>query len=73
MNKECYEIRIKSHLGPRTANAFAEFAIRYDPNGETILTGQVVDQAALHGILMKIRDLNLVLVAVRSIPTEVNT
>ena len=73
MNKECYEIRIKSHLGPTTASTFTGFAIRYETSGETVLTGQVVDQAALHGIFMKIRDLNLVLVEVKSIPCESNS
>jgi len=73
MNKECYEIRVKSHLGPRTASAFAEFTVRHEANGETILTGPVVDQAALHGILIKIRNLNLALVEIKRIPCESNS
>ena len=67
---ECYLIRVKSHLGPGTARAFEGFTVRHEANGESVLTGPVVDQAALHGILMKIRDLGLVLVEIKQIPSE---
>lgn len=72
MDMECYVIRIKSHLGPGTACAFEGFTIRHEANGESVLTGPVVDQAALHGILMKIRDLGLVLVELKNTPCESN-
>ncbi len=67
---EHYLIRVKSHLGPGTATAFEGFTIRHEANGESVLIGRVVDQAALHGILMRIRDLGLVLIEVRSITCE---
>ena len=70
---ENYLIRVKSHLGPGTATAFEGFTIRHEANGESVLIGHVVDQAALHGILMKIRDLGLVLIEVRSITCESNS
>ena len=64
---ERYEIRVKSHLGPGCATAFAGFTLCHQPNGETLLSGDVVDQAALHGVIMTIRDLGLVLVEVKRI------
>ena len=73
MDKGCYKIRVKSHLGPGTAGVFEGFTIRHESNGESVLTGPVVDQAALHGILMKIRDLGLVLVEVERIACEHNS
>lgn len=73
MDMECYEIRVKSHLGPSSAGVFEGFTVRHEANGETILTGTVVDQAALHGVLMKIRDLGLALVAVKRIKQESNS
>lgn len=67
MDEEYYLIRVKSHLGPGVASTFEGFTIRHEANGETILTGPVADQAALHGIFMKIRDLGLTLVEVKSL------
>lgn len=69
---EYYEFRVKSHLGPSSAGAFEGFAIRHEASGESIITGPVVDQAALHGILMRIRDLNLALVEVKRVPYKSN-
>lgn len=69
----CYEIRVKSHLGPSASGSFEGFAIRHEVSGETVLTGHVVDQAALHGILMKIRDLGLALVEVKRIQQASNS
>ncbi len=62
-----YEIRVKSHLGVCWSSWFEEMDIRHEENGETVLSGTIRDQAALHGVLMKIRDLGLPLVAVNRI------
>jgi hypothetical protein len=59
-----YEIRIKGHLDDRWAGWFEGLTITRDANGETLLSGPVVDQAALHGLLRKVRYLGLPLVAV---------
>jgi hypothetical protein len=71
-----YQIRIKGHLGRHWADGFEEMSITLEDNGTTLLTGPVVDQAALHGILRKIRDLGVTLLSVHSVdgssqdPTE---
>ena len=59
-----YEIRIKGHLDDRWADWFEGLTITREDNGETLLRGPVVDQAALHGLLRKVRDLGLPLVSV---------
>lgn len=59
-----YEIRIKGHLDNRWADWFEGLTITREANGETRLTGPVADQAALHGLLRKVRDLSMLLVSV---------
>jgi hypothetical protein len=59
-----YRIRIKGHLGRQWADWFDGMTIMLDNNGETLLTGLVADQAALHGLLRKVRDLGLPLLSV---------
>jgi hypothetical protein len=61
---ELYEIRLKGHLDARWANRFEGLTITLEENGDTLLTGPVIDQAALHGLLKKVRDLGLPLVSV---------
>jgi hypothetical protein len=58
-----YQIRIKGHLGRQWTNWFSGLTITLD-NGDTLLTGPVVDQAALHGVLKKVRDLGMPLLSV---------
>ncbi|MBN1260146.1 MAG: hypothetical protein JXB35_05645 [Anaerolineae bacterium] len=65
-----YEIRIQGHLSQGWAAWFEGFTLDYDGNGDTVLTGTIVDQAALHGALMRIRDLGIPLLSVNRIPTE---
>ncbi|MBE0684540.1 MAG: hypothetical protein IH585_00925 [Anaerolineaceae bacterium] len=60
-----YEIRVKGHLGKNASVWFEDFQIEYSNNGETILRGPIIDQAALFGILICIRDLGLTLTLVR--------
>jgi hypothetical protein len=59
-----YEIRIKGHLDDKWAAWFGGLTLTREDNGETLLTGPVVDQAALHGLLRKVRDLAMPLLSV---------
>jgi hypothetical protein len=59
-----YEIRVKGHLEDRWSEWFDGLKITNLENGEALLSGEIVDQAALHGVLAKVRDLGLPLVAV---------
>jgi hypothetical protein len=65
-----YEIRIKGHLDSRWADWFEGLNVTLEDNGETLLTGPVVDQSALHGLLRKVRDLGMPLVSVIPIEPE---
>lgn len=62
-----YEIRLKGHLENRWVDWFEALTITLEDNGETRLTGPVVDQAALHGLLRKVRDLGMLLISVKRI------
>jgi hypothetical protein len=59
-----YEIRIKGHLDDRWAAWFGVLTITREDNGDTLLTCPVVDQAALHGVLRKVRDVGMPLISV---------
>ena len=63
-----YEIRIEGHLGPQWADWFERLTITQGANGDTLLTGPLADQAALHGLLRKVRDLGLPLLSVMRLP-----
>jgi hypothetical protein len=68
-----YEIRIKGHLDDRWAGWFEGMTITLADNGDTLLTGTVVDQAALHGLLKKVRDLGMELLSINQIePGQTN-
>lgn len=59
-----YAIRVRGHLDDRWAAWFEGFRLSREDNGDTVLTGPVVDQAALHGLLRRVRDLGMPLVSV---------
>jgi hypothetical protein len=61
---QCYEIRLKGHLDDRWAEWFEGMTITLEEDGDTLLTGPVIDQAALHGLLKKVRDLGMPLISV---------
>lgn len=65
-----YQIRLKGHLSPQWATYFDGFTLTNSEHGEALLAGVITDQAALHGILAKIRDLGLPLLSVNRIDNE---
>jgi hypothetical protein len=67
---QIYQIRVRGHLSDAWAEWFNGLTIENLPNGESLLSGPVADKAALHGLLTKVRDLNLTLVAVALIEPE---
>jgi hypothetical protein len=69
-----YQIRLKGHLGVQWSDWFEGLSITLEEHGVTLLTGPVVDQAALHGLLKQVRDVGLPLVSVNSVePVEPDT
>ena len=66
-----YQIRLKEQLDQRWSAWFGGLTVTTGENGETLLTGEVVDQAALHGLISKVRDLQLTLISVH--PLEEST
>jgi hypothetical protein len=65
-----YQIRIKGHLDRRWTDWFEGLTIDLEDNGDTLITGAVVDQAALHGLLKKVRDLGMPLVSVNRVEPD---
>jgi hypothetical protein len=65
-----YQIRVKGHLGHHWSDWFGGLTITLEDNGDTLLTGPVVDQAALHGVLKRVRDAGLPLLAVNRVKPD---
>ena len=68
-----YQIRVKGQLGPQWQAWFDGLTITAQPNGETVITGHMADQAALYGILKKVRNLGLPLISVNPIDPQIMT
>jgi hypothetical protein len=72
--QKIFQIRIQGHLGQQWAGWFDGLTVALEEDGNTLLSGPVIDQSALHGILKKIRDLGMPLLAVSQIePQHVET
>jgi hypothetical protein len=65
-----YEIRIRGHLDARWATWFDGLSLSNEPDGTTLVSGPVADQAALHGLLQKVRDTGLPLVSVTQVDAD---
>ncbi len=68
-----YQIRVEGHLGQQWMDWFDDLTITLQEDGVTLLTGTVVDQAALHGLLKKVRDLGMLLISVNQVPPMEST
>lgn len=66
----CYQIRVRGALEQHWSDWFDGMAIAYDASGDTLLIGPLADQAALYGVLHRIRDLGLMLLAVARLPEQ---
>jgi hypothetical protein len=66
-----YQIRINGHLGLEWTDWFGAMTITLENNGDTLLTGLVIDQSALHGLLKKVRDLGIPLVSVNIVDSKI--
>lgn len=62
---DTYELRVHGHLDERFSQALGDLAVSRQPDGTTVLAGPIVDQAALHGVIARIRDLGLQLLSVQ--------
>lgn len=68
-----YEIRVRGRLGKRWAAWFEGLSLTSEDGGTTVIRGPVVDQAALHGLLQKLRDVGIPLVSLTELPPEAPT
>ena len=64
---ECYHIRVKGHLDPSWSAWLDDLTITNEANGDAVIAGPIVDQAALHGVLIKVSDLGLTLLAINPV------
>ena len=66
----CYRIRVKGHLSEQWANWFEGLTLENLPDGDALLSGQLLDQPALYGVLNRIRDIGLSLISVNRVADE---
>ena len=66
---QLYEIRVAGHLGTNWAIRFEGLSMRHEPEGDTVLSGKL-DQSALHGVLVRIRNLGLNLISINRVEAE---
>jgi len=69
----CYEIRVRGHLGTRWTTWFDGMTLTNQNDGTTVISGPVVDQAALHGLIQKLRDLSVCLLSLTRIGPDTAT
>ena len=69
---DTYELRVKGHLDDRLSHALGDLAVQRQPDGTTVLTGRIVDQSALYGVINRIRDLGVPLLSVRRPAHDIN-
>lgn len=69
-NPRVYQIHIEGHLDPIWRTRFEQMTLSYEDNGTTALTGEIKDQAMLHGILRQVRDLGLTLIAIKQLEDD---
>lgn len=65
-----YEVRVSGHLESHWASALGELDLRHHPDGTSTLTGEVTDQAHLHGLLAALRDIGAPLLSLKALPVE---
>ena len=65
-----YDIRVKGHLDPRWTASLGGFTLTNESDGTTVIQGPVVDQAALHGVLQKLRDMGMPLISVTQLTPQ---
>jgi len=65
-----YEIRLTGHLGTRWTAWFDGWTVRHESDGTTVLSGPIADQAALHGVIQRVRDLGLPLISVTQVDAD---
>ncbi len=63
-----YQIRVKGQLDPKLGAWFGNLVLTHTPDGDTLLNGEVIDQAALHGVLARCRDMGITLISVKPVP-----
>ena len=71
MKQRLYQIRVEGHLGDSWSPWLGDMTINHEEGGQTVLSGPLPDEPALHGVLAKIRDLGLPLVEVKRLATEI--